>query len=101
MAENGQEQSVTSPKSRTFERLVLRCKRPLVVWASMAIPRPKPPLANRASYDCCESLTGRCRQNPPSGSFLNYQGAGHDTEETFTIYRLTSPLRPKQSLMIG
>jgi len=68
---------VASPKSHTFELLVLLYKRPLVVWASMASPRPERSLAYRSSYDCCESLTGRCRQNAPSG-FLIYQGAVHD-----------------------
>ena len=50
---------MTSPKSRTFEWLVLFCKRPLAVWVSMASPRPKAPLVQRSADGRYGLLTGR------------------------------------------
>jgi len=50
---------VTAPKCRTFERLVLYRKLPLVVWTSMASHRPELPLEIRTDYVCCGLLTGQ------------------------------------------
>ncbi len=52
---------MTSPKSCTFERLVLLCKQPLVVWVSMASPRPLLPVASRCTNGRYGIITGhRC-----------------------------------------
>ena len=82
MAAIGQEQSVTSPKSRTFERLILFCKRPLVVWASMAISRPKLPLVLLNANGRYGLLTGRRPEIVPNDCLLISYPAAPDTEAT-------------------
>ena len=53
-----QERSVTAPKCRTYERLVLLRKLPLLVLTSMASHRPKLPLEHIACNVCSEVLCG-------------------------------------------
>ncbi len=79
MAAIGQERSVTSPKSRTFERPVLPRELPLMVWASMASRRPERSLAHIANSVRCALVTGHWPEIVPNGCFLISYPAAPDT----------------------
>jgi hypothetical protein len=81
----GKEQSVTAPKSRTFDRPVLLRKQSVLCRVSMASHRPKLPLEILRTTSAMVQLPDIVQVILPNGSILVSSAAGLDPEPTLKL----------------